>query len=396
MRRAMTPSSVGRWFGNLLVPLLSYVASTALTWFSAALAGVDYWTTAARWRWDSEHYLSIASRGYESFRCVDRYPDFPDVWCGNTAWFPGYPLAIRGVAWFGIPDELAAVLVSELSFLAALVILWGLLGGRRTPNAGGAMALAAVFPGGVYFHAIFPISLCLLGLLILVAGVRRESWWLAGLGGFVALSTHMVGAIGLVALAASLLFGWRRVGWPGRLARVGGATALGALAYPASLAVIRLYTGSWTIYFQHQQDAYGQGGLKNPLEQIVRFWGTPFWEWYPLAPDATWLVRASTHAHQSQLVVNLALVTVIAVVAVLRAVRRDLTAWEAVAALIALGAVAMPLVTGTATSWYRHGALMLVALAMLRLPRAGWVVAVVVCAVQAVFLGAMWFGGSLV
>lgn len=379
-----------------LVPLLSYLASTAITWLAAALAGVDFWSTAGRWRWDSEHYLSIASRGYESFRCIDRYPDFPDVWCGNTAWFPGYSLAIRGVAWFGVPYELAGVLVSEACFLASLLILWRLLGNRLTTNSVGAMALAAVFPGGVYFHAIFPISMCLLGLLVVIVGVRRESWWLAGLGGFVALSTHMIGVIGLVALALSAIFGWRRFDWGGRLLRVGGAIGLGGLAYPGALAVIHAYTGSWTIYFEHQRDAYGQGGLKNPLEQVVRFWETPFWEWYPLKPDATWLVQASTHAHQSQLVINLVLATLIAAVALWRTLRRDLPAWEAVAALIALGAVGMPLVTGTWTSWYRHGAMMLVALPMLRLPRGGWAIAVAVCAVQYVFLAGMWFGGSLV
>lgn len=379
-----------------LIPLLSYLVSTAVTWLAAALAGVDYWSADGRRRWDSEHYLSIAARGYESFRCIDRYPNFPDVWCGTTAWFPGYPMAIRAVAALGVPVEWAGVLVSEVCLLASLLIVWGLLGNRLDRNTGGAMALAAVFPGGVYFHAVFPISLCLLGLLLVVVGVRRESWWLAGLGAFVALSTHPVGVIGVVALLASLLFGWRRTGWPGRVLRVGGAAVLGALAYPASLAVIHHDTGSWTIFAEHQREAYGQGGLMNPVEQVIRFWQTPFWEWYPPDPAAPWLVQVSTHAHQYQLVVNLALITVIAVVAVWRAVRRDLTAWQAVAVLLAIGAVAMPLVTGTATSWYRHGALMLIALPVLRLPRWGWVLGVVACGVQAVLLAGMWFGGSLV
>lgn len=388
----MDPGLIQRW----VVPLAAWLLSTTLMWITAVLAGQDFWNPTTRQRWDSQWYLSIASGHYESFRCIDRYPDFPDVWCGNTAWFPGYPVAIRLIAAFGAPYDIAALIVSSACLLGALAILWNLLGSRLTWTSGYAMALAASFPGVIYFHVVFPTSMCLLGLLIVVLGVRKESWQLAGTGAFIAFSTHMVGIIGVIALALSLLFGWHRFTWLGRLWRVSTATALGAMAYPWTMWLIHADTGSWTIYWQHQDEAYGNVGLHNPFEQIGRFWQTQFGDWFPPEPDATWLVAHSTAAHQPQLIINLAFVLLVTATAAWRLHRKDLTAWEAVATLIAIGAVAIPLLSGAWSAWYRHNALMLVALPVLRLPKTAWLLLVGVCVIQAVLLGAMWFGGSLV
>lgn len=177
----------------LPVPLAAYLASTLLAWATAALSGEEFWSLAARERWDSVHYLSIASRGYEMFRCRERYPKFPDVWCGNTAWFPGYPMVTRVVSWTGLPVDVSAVLVTELCLVAVFVLLWHLLGARLTPGTGAAMALAVVFPGAIYFHAVFPVTLGALGLLICVLGIQRESLPYAGVGAWIAFSTHLVG-----------------------------------------------------------------------------------------------------------------------------------------------------------------------------------------------------------
>ncbi len=383
---------VNRW----AIPIAAWLLSTAVIWTTAQWAGVDFWNPASRQRWDSQWYLSIAQGPYESFRCIDRYPTFPDVWCGNTAWFPGYPVAIRLVAAFGIPLNTAAIVVTSACLLGSFALLWRLLDARLTWASALAMALASVFSGVIYFHVDFPTSMCLLGLLILTWGVRNESWVVAGVGAFVALSTHLVGAIGLAALALSVTFGWRRYAWPGRLWRVGSAVTLGALAYPWTMLLIHAGTGSWTIYWEHQREAYGNAELHNPIEEIQRFWDTPFGALYPPDPNSTWLVTHSLAAHQSQLLINLALAALIATTFIWRLTHHDLSAWEVLAALVALGAVAVPLLSGAWSAWYRHNAMMLVALPVLRLPRYAWLAAVAIFAAQAVLLGGMWFGGALV
>src|SRR3954447_474502 len=132
-------------------PLTAWLAANLLTWAVAAASGVTWWSTTSRRHWDSEHYLSIAKTGYEMFRCRDRYADFPDVVCGNVAWFPAYPMAIRAVSSFGLSPEVAAVVISELALLAMFGVLWWLLGGRLTPTSCVALATGVVFPGAIYF-----------------------------------------------------------------------------------------------------------------------------------------------------------------------------------------------------------------------------------------------------
>ncbi len=292
--------------------------------------------------------------------------------------------------------RVSAVVVSELCLVASLMLIWWMLGMRVNPQTVSVMAVAAVFPGSIYFHTVFPTSMCLLGLVGVLLGIQRESWAIAGLGAFVAFSTHIVGVIGVVIVAASVFVGWRRYSWPGRAVRAGSAALTGLLALPLALGLIHADTGSWTIYWEHQREAFGNGDLRNPVAAIGLFWSTPFSEWYPSGPDSTWLVLHSAAAHQSQLVINIGFAAVLLGTTLHRLRKGDIAAWETVAALAGLTAFGIPLLTGAVTAWYRHNALMLVALPVLRMPRFIWACAFVLCLAQAVLLGAMWFSGSLV
>lgn len=377
-----------------LVPVVSYLISNLVTWVAAALAGRDYLNPLERAKWDSQHYLSIAKGGYESFRCIDRYPNWPDFWCGNTAWFPGYPMAIKALAGLGIGYELAGVVVSEVFFLGAMLLLWRLFDRKVTAGSIGAMALAAVFPGSVYFHVVFGVSMCVYGLLLALIGIREQRWWVAGLGAFVALSTHIVGVIAVVAVAASLFVGWRRFSWPGRLWRVAAATIGGGLALAWSLWMIYQDTGSWTIYFQHQNESFHNLGWHDPWEQLVRFYKIQFRH----SPDVAdhWLTAHSLAAHQPQLVFNVVLFVMILAGAGWLAWKRELEPWQVAAAVMVIGAMVMPLTSGAWSAWYRHDALMLVGVSLLRLPTPAWVLLVGISALQTLFLTGMWFGGSLI
>ncbi len=377
-----------------LVPVISYLISNLVTWVAAALSGRDYFNSLERAKWDSQHYLSIAKAGYESFRCIDRYPNWPDFWCGNTAWFPGYPMAIKALAGVGISYEAAGVVVSEVFFLGAMLLLWRLFDRKVTAGSIGAMALAAVFPGSVYFHVVFGVSMCLYGLLLALVGIREQRWWVAGLGGFVALSTHIVGVIAVVAVATSVFFGWRRFGWPGRLWRVAAATIGGGLALAWSLWMIYRDTGSWTIYFQHQNESFHNLGWHDPLEQLVRFYKIGFRH----SPDVAdhWLTAHSLAAHQPQLVFNVVLFALILAGAGWLAWKREIQPWQVAAVVMVIGAMVMPLTSGAWSAWYRHDALMLVGVTLLRLPKPAWVLLVGISALQTLFLTGMWFGGSLI
>lgn len=384
-----------RW---ALPPALAWVASTLITWAVAAASGVSYWTAAGRWRWDSEHYLSIARGGYEMFRCRDRYPDFPDVLCGNVAWYPGYPVLLRPLTWLGLSYETAGVVLSELALLAAFVVLWTLLGARTTWSTGITLALAAVFPGGVYFHAIFPMSLLVLALLLCVLAVARGWWWPAALSGFVATAAHPVGAVVLGMLALSWLFAWERDPRTLRIAKAVGATATAGLGLLWVRWLMWRPTGRWDAYDAIQSSSYSQGGIRNPLASAHDFWVMPFADYFGRDRDRTWLVEHSLRAHQAQLWLNAAVVTAVLLATLVRLVRdRRLDPAEWAAVLLTGAVFAVPFLAGATMSWYRAHAALLVALLLVpRLPRWLQVLLLVGCGLQYLRLASMFFAGILV
>lgn len=392
MRRA------ARWWA---APTAAWLLSGLLTWLVARASDVAYWTTAGRERWDSTHYLSIARSGYEMFWCRDRagYENFPDVICGNVAWFPGYPVAVRALATTGLSYDAAAVVVSELALLGMFGVLWWLLGARLTRATGMTLAIGAVFPGGIYFHAAFPIALGTLALLVAVVGVKRGSWPMAAAGGFVAAACHLVGAVGVGMLALSVFFAWKEDPPRTRVAKGAGAAlvALGGVFW-AKWMMWRA-TGAWDAYEQINESSYGQGGLRNPFEELRVAYEMPFRDFYFRDDGSTpWLVRQSLEAHHLQLWLNGALVLLLVGHTAWRLYRARRLEVEEWAAVLLLGAVFLvPFLAGAKMSWYRNHAQMFVALLLVR--RLPWwlqVLVLLACAYQYVHLAAMFFAGVIV
>ena len=381
----------------VLPPVGAWVAANLLSWLVAAASGASWWSTASRRRWDSEHYLSIARTGYEMFRCRDRYQSFPDVVCGNVAWFPAYPMAIRAVSALGLSLESAAVVVSEVALLAALGVLWWLLGGRLTPASCLTLAVAAVFPGGIYFHAIFPLALLALALLVCLAGIRTGRWWLAAAGGFVAVGSHLVGVTAVGMLLLSPLFAWRSAGWRGRVARGLGAAAVASSALLWVHWLMWRATGRWDAYETINRVSYGQGDLRNPFAEVRRAYDFPFRDLYEPS-SSTWLVRHASTAHHTELWLNGVVLGAVVTFTAYRALRDRGLAPTEWAALLLTGAIAlMPFVAGAVNSWYRNHAAAFVALVLLhRLPRRLQVAVVLACAAQYALLASMFFSGILV
>jgi hypothetical protein len=113
-------------------------------------------------RWDSGLYLAVASDGPTLERCVDIPNRSPDDWCGTAGWLPLYPVLIRSVAVISpMSPVMSAWVIAAIAQLAALTGLVVLLSRRQL--AGTPLALittiAALFPGAVWHHAIFPMSL---------------------------------------------------------------------------------------------------------------------------------------------------------------------------------------------------------------------------------------------
>ncbi|MFD4240288.1 hypothetical protein ACFWP3_01500 [Streptomyces sp. NPDC058525] len=389
---------------GLLPPVVAWLVANLVSWLvgSVSVAGdgseVAYWSMDSRHRWDSGHYLSIAESGYEMFWCRDRYPDFRDVMCGNVAWFPGYPMSVRAASATGLSYDLSAVVITEASLLGMFAVLWWLLGARLTWATGLTLAIGTVFPGGIYFHAMFPIATGTLALLVCIAGVKRGSWAMAAAGGFVAVACYPVGAVAVGMLLLSVFFAWRRDAWPIRCAKAGLSAAVAGGGVLWAKWLMWQATGRWDAYEVLQASSYRQGDLHEPFGEMRKAYDFPFRHWYTPEGPLPWLVEHSLAAHRPQLWLNTAFVLLVVATAAVRLIRNrrlDVEEWAALVLTVAI--FCAPFLAGAEMSWYRNHAQMFVGLLLVRrMSRWVQVPLLILCSVQYFFLGAMFFAGVLV
>jgi len=96
------------WLGWVAPPLVTWLGSNLFYWLSAARNGWNYFSVATHLRWDSGHYLNIASIGYFARPCGPNFPGgrfrATDL-CGDVDWFPAYPALIRALHLVGVPYD---------------------------------------------------------------------------------------------------------------------------------------------------------------------------------------------------------------------------------------------------------------------------------------------------
>jgi hypothetical protein len=147
-------------------------------------------------RWDAMWFLTIAEDGYDDQR---------------AAFFPLYPGLVRGLAWVVGEPVVAGIALSLACFFAALVLLHLLVAldhGREV--AALTVVLVAVFPGALWFSAVYSEALFLLLSVGAVYAARTGRWAWAGAAGALAASTRSAGLVLLVPLAVLWWTGSRR------------------------------------------------------------------------------------------------------------------------------------------------------------------------------------------
>jgi hypothetical protein len=197
-------------------------------------------------RWDSNNYLSIATQGYylelDGGRVVG----------GNAAWFPAYSLAIHAIKPRRLTPAKTGKLISSAFAFGLLVIVWGLTADADPGRRGLLLLLTAFFPGFIYYHAVFPISMAAcLGLLAVVCCAR--GWYLAaGALGAIAAASYTTGFL----VAAALLLGVFRdaaLSRGARLAALASGPLLVALG-PASVFLYQQHSVGWDGFFRMQRE----------------------------------------------------------------------------------------------------------------------------------------------
>lgn len=208
MRLAITRPGAARFVVG------TWLVSRAL-FFAAGAAGDRLVTKAERagspeppgmlnhWaHWDGAWYAAIATDGYRA------------TGESAAAFFPLYPLLIRGVTVVGVGPAVAGVAISTLACLAALAFtyatadrLWGAAVARAATLG------LAFFPTAFFFNAVYAEAL----FVALVAGALwaiavRHDLLVAGAFGCLAAATRNVGVLLVLPLLAEWLSDRRRYG----------------------------------------------------------------------------------------------------------------------------------------------------------------------------------------
>lgn len=244
-------SVIQRW----LAPLVVFCLSRTVDILAGAKAGVDPWSAREWAHWDSGLYLEIALKGYYVSGCSHS----GKLTCsGNAGWLPGYSWLIRALTWLTVPAPLAGAIISAVCFFSLLALLWFVfLDAKLTPSNCGCLLLAGFFPGQIYGHAVFPLSLCLLFSLLCLHFARDERWWQAGVAGAVAAFSYSTGFLLAAVVVAGSALGFRRHSSK-RHARQLGTAVLVATGFALALLVGRCTVGYWDAFFRVQAQ-YGHG-----------------------------------------------------------------------------------------------------------------------------------------
>ncbi len=187
---------------RVLFLLIAYGAA----WFLATGRGHLDTGPLVLWRqWDADLYLKIANHGYQGAAT--------DPWA--EAFFPLFPLLIRGLHLLGIPSLVAGLLISAGGSVVACAYLIVLAETDAGPGTGRRAALyLLLFPTAVFLVAPYTESLFLAGAIPAVHYARRGAWGRAGLPAAIAVGSRLAGVFVLSGLAVVLLTRrvsrWRR------------------------------------------------------------------------------------------------------------------------------------------------------------------------------------------
>jgi hypothetical protein len=209
-------------------------------------------------RQDAVWYIRLADEGWST----------DDA---SAAFFPLYPLTVRAVAWILPGDDLvAALLVSNLAFLGALLALFALTAesfGDRIARR--AIVVAAIFPTAFFFLAPYTESLFLLLSILAFREARHDRWGRVALFGALAALTRSVGILLIPALVVEAIWASRSRGgragdrgtgrgagvesWRALGTRLAGASAiaLGPVSWFAWWGVVH---GNWIAPLDAQGD----------------------------------------------------------------------------------------------------------------------------------------------
>jgi hypothetical protein len=195
-------------------------------------------------RWDANWYVDISQHGY-------RHENI------EPAFFPLYPLLMRGVGEVTGSVVVAGVAISLVAWLVALVLLHRLTELEVDgASARRAVVLLAFFPTALFFSAVYTEALFLALELGAFVAARRGRWAWAGVLGGLGAATRNTGWLLAPVLLALYLYGPRADRSPDAEPRAGWRPRYRLRPDVLWLALIPVGLAGYLIYMQvHFGDA---------------------------------------------------------------------------------------------------------------------------------------------
>ncbi|HEX3333669.1 MAG TPA: hypothetical protein VHS57_04965 [Acidimicrobiales bacterium] len=229
-----------------------------------ATAGVAARVHAGLLGWDAGWYETIARVGYGPLGKQ------------SLRFFPAVPLLTHALAWTGIGDGPALVLLANVAALVATAMLYALV--RRETDR-------AVARRAVWILSLLPAAFVLVmgyaeSLLLVFAigcflalrpradvGDSRPHFVVAGVLAFGAALTRPIGVVLVLAVGSELIRWWQRLGPEERAAGVGALVApfLGLFAF---LAWAKHTVNDWWAPLRVQLQNVHHGGLSDPFTTL--------------------------------------------------------------------------------------------------------------------------------
>ncbi len=158
-------------------------------------------------RWDSGWYIDIAQNGYSDI--------LQNVYL-NTAFFPIYPLLIKGLQFLLQNYSLSGMIISNFSLLASCIFLNKLISEKFDASIAQKSILLLLFnPFSFFFSAVYTESLFLLAVTLVFYFGQRKQWLIAAIFSAIAGATRLVGILTLLPLIyfyfESIGFKWRNI-----------------------------------------------------------------------------------------------------------------------------------------------------------------------------------------
>lgn len=194
---------LGLYFGlRLLYFIVGAVSDTFLTYAPSFAYGPQKLSLYHMPRWlyswanfDGVHYLIIAEKGYIGTGLIQ-------------AFFPFYPAITSLVNFFIKNTIVSGLLVSNLSFLGVLILLFVVIKNKFSEQvAWWSLLSLCFFPTSFFFVAVYSESLFLLLVLLALYFKEKKQWWLMSLAIIGVSATRIVGVFLVPAIMADLLFG---------------------------------------------------------------------------------------------------------------------------------------------------------------------------------------------